>query len=239
MAKLSDFLKVVLQKWAYLKTLGFPKNLFSERTRLDVSTKTIRRNLHELKFFSRIPTSKPLLTDQQRENRLNWCIERKNWSIRKWKSVIWSDESRFTIFKNDGPGRVWRTPGTRFNIENMAPSVKHGGGGLMMWGCFSGKGLGPLVKVEGKMDRFDYIWILETHLLPLISRDFGGKGYLFQDDNAPIHTAKDVNEWVAEKKIKILPNWPSQSLDLNPIYIGHLWSELENALESVQLWLKI
>ena len=85
------------------------KNLFSERTRLDVST---RRNLHELKFFSHIPTSKPLLTDQQRENRLNWCIERKNWSIRKWKSVIWSDESRFTIFKNDGPGRVWRTPGT-------------------------------------------------------------------------------------------------------------------------------
>ena len=90
-------------------------------------------------FFSRIPTSKPLLTDRQRENRLNWCIERKYWSIRKWKSVIWSDESRFTIFKNDGPGHVWRTPGTRFNIENMAPSVKHGGGGLMMWGCFSGK----------------------------------------------------------------------------------------------------
>ena len=65
-----------------------------------------RRNLHEIKFFSRIPTSKPLLTDRQRENRLNWCIERKDLSIRKWKSVIWSDESRFTIFKNDGPGRV-------------------------------------------------------------------------------------------------------------------------------------
>ena len=38
-----------------------------------------------------------------------------------------------TVFKNDGPGRVWRTPGTRFNIENMAPSVKHGGGGLMIF----------------------------------------------------------------------------------------------------------
>ena len=72
----------------------------------------------------------------------------------------------------------------------MAPSVKHGGGGLMMWGYLSGKGLGPLVKVEGKMDRFDYIRILETHLLPLISRDFGGKGYLFQDDNAPFTLRK-------------------------------------------------
>ena len=67
----------------------------------------------------------------------------------------------------------------------MAPSVKHGGGGLMMWGCFSGKGLGPLVKVEGKMDRFDYIRILETHLLPLNSRDFGGKGICFKMTTLP------------------------------------------------------
>jgi len=73
----------------------------------------------------------------------------------------------------------------------------------MMWGCFSGKGLGPLVKVEGKMNRFDYIQILETHLLPLISRDFGEKGYLFQDDNAPIHTAKDVNEWLQKGRSEL------------------------------------
>src|SRR5436190_19986642 len=31
--------------------------------------------------FSLAFRSKPLLTDRQRENRLNWCIERKNWSI--------------------------------------------------------------------------------------------------------------------------------------------------------------
>jgi len=48
------------------------KKLFNERTGLDVSTKTIRRNLHKINFFSRIPTSKPLLTDRQGENRLNW-----------------------------------------------------------------------------------------------------------------------------------------------------------------------
>ena len=48
----------------------------------------------------------------------------KGWSIRKWKNVIWSDESRFTLFKTDGPGRVWRTPGTRYNIENISPTVK-------------------------------------------------------------------------------------------------------------------
>ena len=150
--------------------------------------------MHELNIFSRISASKPLLNDKQRENHLNWCIERKDWSIRKWKSVIWSDKSHFTIFKNDGSGHVWRTPRTRFNIKNIVPSVKYGGGGVIMWGCFSGKGLRLLIKVNGKMNHRDYIQILESHLLPLINNSFNRWGYLFQDDNAPIHTAKNIKK---------------------------------------------
>ena len=72
-------------------------------------------------------------------------LTKKRLEHQKVDTIIWSDESRFKIFGNDGPIRVWRRAGERYNIENIAPSVKHGGGGIMVWGCFSGKGMGPLV----------------------------------------------------------------------------------------------
>lgn len=79
---------------------------FSVATDKEVSTRTIRRSLHELGIHSRIAAVKPLLSQKQRIDRLRWCKRKRNWSVSDWKTVIWSDESRFTIFRNDGSGRV-------------------------------------------------------------------------------------------------------------------------------------
>ena len=112
---------------------------FNDITSMHPSTKTIYRNLHQMGLRSHIAVLKPLINEKQRQHRLDWCINRRNWTKRMWKTVIWSDESRFTLFNNDGPTRVWREKGTRYNIENLMPSVKHGGGGIMVWGCFTAK----------------------------------------------------------------------------------------------------
>ena len=58
---------------------------------------------------------------------------------------------------------------------------------------------------------------------------------IFQDDNAPIHTAKVISEWHDEHSEEVTHLiWPPQSPNLCYLcnIIEHLWCTLENNLRS-------
>ena len=66
----------------------------------------------------------------------NGAKDTKNGQMSR-KKVIWSDESQFTLFQSDDRTRVWRLTKEKYDVNCVVPTVKHGGGGVMVWGCFT------------------------------------------------------------------------------------------------------
>ncbi|GFS99050.1 transposable element Tcb2 transposase [Trichonephila clavipes] len=123
-----------------------------------------------------------------------------------------------------------RTPKEAFAPECIVPPVKHGGGSLMVWGAISWRGLGPLVTLHSKVKAAHYVNILGDQVHPFVQTSFPGECPLYQDDNAPIHTAKIVQEWFAEHEGEVGHLDCPQPPDLN--IIEHLWGYLESKLRA-------
>ncbi len=50
-----------------------------------------------------------------------------------WNHVRWADETKINLFGSDGFKRVWRQPGDEYKDTCVLPTVKHGGGSVLVW----------------------------------------------------------------------------------------------------------
>jgi hypothetical protein len=67
--------------------------------------------------------------------------------------------------------------------------VKHGGGSIMLWGCFSAAVTGRPVRIEKKINRAKYRELLDENLLQSAQDLRPVQRFTFQQDKDPKHTA--------------------------------------------------
>ncbi len=144
----------------------------------------------------------------QKRRRVLWAKAHLKWTVSKWKSVLWSDESKFDILIGNHGCRVLRAKEEGDLPACYQRSVQKPAS-LMVWGCISAYGMGSLHVLEGTMNAERYIKVLEQHMLP-------SRWCLFQQDNAKTHTAAITTAWLRSRRVRVL-NWPACSPDLSPI----------------------
>ena len=106
--------------------------------------------------YERVAVRKPLLHKANIIKCLEFAKVHKNWTVDKWMNILWTEKSKLKIFSSKKRQYIKHRSNERYHSKRIVLTTKHGGGNILVWGCFSGLRIGDLKTIDGKMDKKVY-----------------------------------------------------------------------------------
>lgn len=113
-----------------------------------VHRSTIQRTLHKERLYGRVMQKKPFLQTRHKQSHLRCATAHLDNPASFWNKVLCTDETKIELFGHNKE----RKKNTASQDKHLLPTVKFGGGSIMLWDCVASAGTRNLVKVEGRMD---------------------------------------------------------------------------------------
>ena len=105
------------------------------------------------------------LTRQHQLRRLRWACQFQHWHYRNWQCVLFSDESRFQLFRADGTTQIYRRAGERTALCCVQETVPFGGGSVMVWDGICSQQQTDLIVIDGNLTTHRYLHMLDIHTI--------------------------------------------------------------------------